>query len=379
MSTARPPFYILSVAANLERHKLASGEPWVLLLQLQWPGSANPGATQQYIRLARNLDPVQFDAQDGQGVQTYTPFNFEMGDLAVSSTGQVPEMELKVSNVMRVLQSTIEQYQGVVGANLTLYAVNMANPSGEPDLTLAFTVKQTICDAKTVTFKLGASSPLRRLFPIHMYRPNYCIWQYKGLQCGYTGSSITGQTLAGSVFVFNLSDQLGVVVGTGVSGIGLPAGTTIQGVNAVLPVSCSTVAGSAVYTILPSNGTFNGVQLTLTAAQVASLLSGGMNVDLPGGGAGGNVTITAVGSSTFTVSSPASATSSLVGVAVEMVNVVLSAPATATGSGVALALVMSTCSHTLDGATGCQAHANTLRFGGFPGIDTNGAAVASVA
>ncbi len=191
MPDPRPPFYLLSVAANVERHKIASGEPWVMLVLLQWPGPADPTATQQYIRLARNTDPVTFDAGDGLGPQTYTPFNFELGDLAVSSTGQVPEMELKASNVMRVLQSTIEQYEGVVGANLTLFAVNMANPAGEPDLTVAFTVKQTVCDAKLVTFKLGASSPLRRLFPIHMYRPNFCIWSYKSPQCGYTGSMTT--------------------------------------------------------------------------------------------------------------------------------------------------------------------------------------------
>jgi phage-related protein len=198
----RPPFSLLSVVANLERHKLASGEPWLLLMDLAWPGT-NP-LTDSHVRLVRNLDPVTFDANDGNGPQVYSPFNFQMGDLAVNSNGSVPDCEVQASNVMRALQQTIEQYAGVVGAALDLYAVNTSNPSGEPDLTLSFTVKQTISDAKQVHFKLGASSPLRRLFPIHMYRPNFCIWQYNspalqaagatmdndmlGSQCGYIGA-----------------------------------------------------------------------------------------------------------------------------------------------------------------------------------------------
>ena len=173
MST-RPPFSLLSVVANIERHKLASSEPWLLLMDLAWPGT-DP-LTDTHLRLVRDLNPCTFDANDGNGPQTYTPFNFQMGDLSVSSNGSVPDCEVQASNVMRALQQTIEQYAGVVGAALDLYAVNTANPAGEPDLTLSFTVKQTISDAKLIHFKLGASSPLRRLFPIHMYRPNFCIW-----------------------------------------------------------------------------------------------------------------------------------------------------------------------------------------------------------
>ena len=183
----RPPFSLLSVAGNLERHKLASGEPWLQLLLLTYPGAANPGAAQQYVRLVRNPDPVTFDAGDGQGPQVYQPFNFEMGEFAVSTTGAMPELELKVSNILRVLQTLIEEYGGLVGANLSLFCVSTANLAGEPDLAMAFTVKAVTCDAKLVTFKLGATSPLRRLFPLYMYRPNFCAWRYKSPQCGYVG------------------------------------------------------------------------------------------------------------------------------------------------------------------------------------------------
>jgi phage-related protein len=205
MSTARPPFSLLSVAANVERHKLASGDPFLMLLLIQYPGSADPTATQQYVRLVRDLNPLNFDAGDGLGPQEYTPFNFELGEIGISTNSSVPTLDLKASNVMRALQTVIEQYSGLVGANATLMVVSTANPAGEPDLAMNFTVTQAICDPKKVTLKLGASSPMRRLFPLYMYRPNYCMWSYNspalqaqaaadpsfrnpGKQCGYSGS-----------------------------------------------------------------------------------------------------------------------------------------------------------------------------------------------
>ena len=245
MSTSRPTFNLLSVAANLERHKLGSGQPFLCLLCLQYPGSINPTAPQQYVRLVRNLDPVTFDSGDGNGPQIYQPFNFELGEIVTSSTGSVPQMDLKASNVLRLLQTTIEQYGGCVGANLNLYFFCTANPAGEPDLALSFTVQSTVCDLKLVTFKLGASSPLRRLFPLFMYRPNYCIWPY------------------------------------------------------------------------------NSPVLQAQAAANPAFRNPGKQCAYLG--------------------------------------------------------PMTSCSHTIDGATGCQAHNNILRFGGFPGIDTNGAAASSVA
>jgi hypothetical protein len=189
MSTSRPPFSLISVMANTQRHALSSADPWLLLMDIEWPGTPVPGVTQQHMRFVRNVDPLTFDANDGFGPQVYQPFSFEMGEMKLGSDGSVPEVEITASNTMRILQTVIEEYAGVVGANLYLYAVNTANPAGEPDLTLQFTVKQTVCTAKTVVIKCGAASPMRRLFPTYKYWPNSCIWQYKsGVGCSYSGS-----------------------------------------------------------------------------------------------------------------------------------------------------------------------------------------------
>ena len=215
--TPTPQFNLLSVVANIERHKIASGEPWLLLMDIEYPGDGNPvipGTTvaQTHLRFVRDINPFTFDANDGNGPQVYVPFNFDMGGYKASASGEVPSCEIKASNVMLVLQTIIEQYAGIVGANLYLYAVNTSNPSGEPDLALAFTVTSTTSTFQSVSLKCGASSPLRRLFPLFVYRPNFCIWQYNspvlqaaaapilaanpnadlpGIQCGYIGPLTT--------------------------------------------------------------------------------------------------------------------------------------------------------------------------------------------
>jgi hypothetical protein len=192
VSTARPPFSLLSVLANKERHAIASGEPWLLLMQIVWPGTPMVGVTTQSLYFVRDVNPFTFDCGDGNGPQVYQPFNFEVGEMKLGTDGSVPEVQITASNVMRILQSVIEEYAGIVGASLYLYAVNTANPAGESDLTLQFTVKQTVCTAKTVQIKCGAASPLRRLFPVFKYWPNTCIWQYKsGVGCSYAGSMAT--------------------------------------------------------------------------------------------------------------------------------------------------------------------------------------------
>jgi lambda family phage minor tail protein L len=215
MGTPAPPLAILSLVAAQDKSKLASPDPWIVLLDMNWQGN--------HVRLARNTDSVQFDAGDGLGVQTYQAFNFEVGVIEKQATGQLPSVQLRVSNVNRMVQGILEQYLGAVGATVSLYAVNMAHGAGEADLALQFTVLQSVADAKFVTFTLGAISPLRQLFPRFLYRADFCMWviNYKGPQCGYTGPipSCDG-TLNGSngCTVHNNSVRFGAFPGIGTNG-----------------------------------------------------------------------------------------------------------------------------------------------------------------
>jgi phage-related protein len=181
MSTAISPMSVLSLAAQRDKFVLASGDAWILLVDLIWNGT--------HTRLARNIDPIQFDCGDGNGIQTYQSFNFEFTS-EQPGQGQLPTMMLRASNAQRVLQGIIEQYGGIAGATADIYVYNTAHPDGEPDLAVETTVMKSVCTVSLVTLSLSAPSPIRKIFPRFLYRASFCMWvsNYKGKQCGYTGT-----------------------------------------------------------------------------------------------------------------------------------------------------------------------------------------------
>lgn len=174
---------ILSRVAAYDKHKVASTTPWLLLVDFIWQG--------QHVRVVRNVDAVTFDAGDGLGPQTYSPMAFELTAAQTANDGSLPKISLKVSNVNRIVEGAIVQYQGAAGAAANIYVLNTDNPAGEAELALETTIIRTQTDASWVIFELSAVSPLRQLFPKYLYYQGTCKWQYKSVQCGYSGTIVT--------------------------------------------------------------------------------------------------------------------------------------------------------------------------------------------
>ncbi|WP_446744302.1 hypothetical protein [Silvibacterium acidisoli] len=177
-----PVLSVLSLAAQADKSKLTSADPWLMLIDVVWQG--------QHFRLARNVDDVQFDAGDGFGVQDYTKSAFDL-TIERTSGGQLPSIQIKISDIQGLLQGPIQEYAGVVGATVSMYFVNMAHPAGEPSIALTSTIMRTQnVPLESVTFTLGAPKPQQQLFPRYLYRADFCIWvpTYKGKWCGYTGT-----------------------------------------------------------------------------------------------------------------------------------------------------------------------------------------------
>jgi phage-related protein len=299
MPTAISPMAVLSLAAQRDKSKLASGDAWILLVDLIWSGT--------HIRLARNVDAIQFDCGDGNGIQTYQAFNFEFTS-EQPGQGQLPTMTLRASNTMRVLQGIIEQYSGIAGAKANIYVYNTAHPDGEPDLAVETTVMKTVCTASLVTLTLSAPSPMRKIFPRFLYRASFCMWvsNYKGDQCAYSGTAISAATNATAA----------ILTTTGLGAVG-PVGTTFSAV----------ISG------------FTGNWAAANGAQTVTL-------------------VTEASPATFSI--PVDSTDF----------------GAMTGSPI---LTLDNCDGTYASTCGCQVHDNAARYGAFPGIGTNGTALASQA
>ena len=174
----------LPLALRLEKNKLVSTAPWLILLAVTLPDTT-------VMRFARNTDDVVF------GGHTYTAFAFDLGDTTNSGDGKIQGVSLKVANPGRVLQPYLEVSNGLVGCDVLLMVVHIDNLASDyTDLTLAYEVLTSDSAEDWVTFTLGAENPLRRRFPLQTAIPFSCNWPFKGAECGYVG---TAQTCARSL------------------------------------------------------------------------------------------------------------------------------------------------------------------------------------
>ncbi len=163
----------------LEKNKLATTSAWLVLLDLTLPDAS-------VIRLARNSENITF------GGNVYTAFPFDLNATQSSGRGEIPTVQLRVSNVTRLLQAYIEQYNGGVGFSVKITVVNSALlAENYAELAMTFDVLACQSDSQWITFSLGAPNPLRRRYPLYRAIGNHCNWTYKGRECNYTGGLAT--------------------------------------------------------------------------------------------------------------------------------------------------------------------------------------------
>lgn len=167
----------LPLALRLEKNKLISTAPWLLLLDFTLPDNS-------HIRLVRNTDNVAF------GGETYTAHAFEIGEIKTGGDARIQGVSLRVANPSRAFQPELEAHDGLIGCPVSLMVVHADNLAEDySELTLTWEILAAQPDAEWIDFTLGAMNPLRRRFPLYMVAPRSCHWPFKGAECAYAGSA----------------------------------------------------------------------------------------------------------------------------------------------------------------------------------------------
>lgn len=165
----------LSDAAKLEKNKLASGEAWIILVELQF------GSTTY--RICKNNEDVVWNGN------TWVAFPFELDAKTDSSKGEIPSFTIKISNVNRLMQSYAEQGNGAIGSPVILRLVHSAHLDlTEPEIEDTFTITKVDCDSMWVYLTLSLLNPFLKEFPRQKFIKNFCRFKFKGTRCGYTGT-----------------------------------------------------------------------------------------------------------------------------------------------------------------------------------------------
>ena len=212
----------LSSIAIQEKNKLATDGLFLLALEITIPGVGTP------VRVVRNNENITWRGE------TWVAFPFELDEIGEESKGEVPRVELRVSNVSRSMESYLQDYDlytktnGYTPITVSIFVVNSKNlASSDPEVEHLFELTQAKTNAVWATFTLGASNPFNKRFPQHRILKNHCRFIYNypvgtSVLCGAPGSAYTtcDKTLP-ACRLRNNSTRFGGFPGVGRGGIRL--------------------------------------------------------------------------------------------------------------------------------------------------------------
>lgn len=143
---------------------------------------------------------------DGRKLQwqgnTYEPFPIEITGFETTTRGSVPQPELTAANVLGTLASAVGSFDDLVGAKVTRrrtlgkYLDNgtSPNPLEEFPPDIYYIERKTSESSLSISWQLASKIDLEGLqLPRRVITQNYCIWKYRGEECGYTGPPVADE------------------------------------------------------------------------------------------------------------------------------------------------------------------------------------------
>lgn len=181
----------LSPGLDTARSQLEQEFPWIWLYEIEIPTS--PPTRYRFTNYTENVD---FGTTSLGVPITYYAYKVVHGPIVQSSEGDLPSIQVAVSNVSRVVGATVELYNGLVGQPAVIRLVNSTD--------LLNSQSQIREDAEVIavrvrnedaTFTLSAFNLYRMKFPTNRYVAQHCRHHYGGAECGYIIPAAPGGTV----------------------------------------------------------------------------------------------------------------------------------------------------------------------------------------
>lgn len=143
---------------------------------------------------------------DGRKLQwqgnTYEPFPIEITGFETTTKGSIPQPELTAANVLGTLASAVGAFDDLVGAKVTRrrtlgkYLDNGTSPNASEEFPpdIYYIERKTSESNLSITWQLASKIDLEGLqLPRRVVTQNYCVWKYRGSECGYTGPPVADE------------------------------------------------------------------------------------------------------------------------------------------------------------------------------------------
>ena len=130
---------------------------------------------------AKNTENVVF------GGNTYLAYPIELGLVKSDDTGKIQTVSLSVSNVALALGEIADQLTGAIGSKVTVRLVTFSGGVYYQVMTVDLSIVGARVNEKYVVFELGVKNLLTYKFPQLAFIAGHCQWEFKGIECGYSG------------------------------------------------------------------------------------------------------------------------------------------------------------------------------------------------
>ena len=209
----------LSSVVVAEKNRLHNADSvFLIALEITIPGTDEPA------RVVRNSVNITW-----RGV-IWQAMDFDIDGLKRTSTNEVPQVTISISNVGRVMQRYVDEYDiyckenGYSPIEVTIYVINTADLSNEtPAAEHIFTLKQPQLNKTKCTFTLSASNPFNRRAPFNRIEKNFCSYKFKDDRCAYAGTATTCKKTLTACRALGNSVRFGGAPGAGKTGLTLSA------------------------------------------------------------------------------------------------------------------------------------------------------------
>tara|TARA_R110002110_G_scaffold171854_3_gene374495 strand:- start:628 stop:1302 length:675 start_codon:yes stop_codon:yes gene_type:complete len=164
------------------KNALATGSRFVWLYEIEVPTS-----TPTRYRLCAQTEEVTFDGN------IYSPFPITHGTMQEGADGDLPTLNLTVSNISREIAGTLETYNGLIRQPVKIMLVLMTNSydttpsSSQAILEWDFKITAMSINDEAASATLGDISLYEVNVPKNKIAKRYCRFQYRDAQCGYGG------------------------------------------------------------------------------------------------------------------------------------------------------------------------------------------------
>lgn len=159
--------------ALIEKNKLETGDAWLILFELQV-------SDVDRVYLVNNESDVTFD-----GI-TYRRFPIGIDQMEESLTGDLPVLNVTVSNVTREIQAFLEHRGGLLDRTVILTIVSGAlldDPTAA--IPQRYTITSTSSSESAVTFRLSQLPFFDIPIPHQTYSRTRCRFAFRSEQCGW--------------------------------------------------------------------------------------------------------------------------------------------------------------------------------------------------